>query len=86
MQGCSVIDYGAGSGVLGIAALRLGAASAAATDVDPCAVSACRCNAELNGVGGRLLALQGERDLQVRGVTLRESWDDADARTLVCLV
>jgi ribosomal protein L11 methyltransferase len=45
-----VMDYGAGSGVLAIGALRLGAASACATDVDGLAVGACLSNAALNGI------------------------------------
>jgi ribosomal protein L11 methylase PrmA len=65
LQGRSVMDYGAGSGVLAVAALKLGADSAAATDVDACAVSACRRNAQLNGVDGSLAALRCERDMQV---------------------
>ena len=59
------MDFGAGSGVLAVAALKLGAKAAAATDVDACAVSACRRNAQLNGVDGSLVALRCERDLQV---------------------
>lgn len=43
-----VLDVGCGSGVLSIAALRLGAASAFATDIDEDAVVVARRNAELN--------------------------------------
>jgi ribosomal protein L11 methyltransferase len=49
-----VIDYGCGSGVLAIAALKLGAGTAYAFDHDPQALLATRENAERNGVGGRL--------------------------------
>ncbi|MFZ5558933.1 MAG: 50S ribosomal protein L11 methyltransferase [Pseudomonadota bacterium] len=45
-----VIDYGCGSGILAVAALKLGAASALGVDIDPQAVRASRANAELNGV------------------------------------
>ena len=48
--GQSVIDYGCGSGILAIAALKLGAASAIATDVDPLALEAARYNSGRNGV------------------------------------
>ncbi|MFL2546307.1 MAG: 50S ribosomal protein L11 methyltransferase [Candidatus Rariloculaceae bacterium] len=49
-----VLDYGCGSGVLAVAALRLGAKSAWAVDIDQQALSATRENAELNGVSERL--------------------------------
>lgn len=52
--GISVLDYGAGSGVLALAALKLGAASATAIDTEPQALTATRRNAELNGLGGLL--------------------------------
>ena len=46
-----VLDLGCGSGILSIAALRLGAASAFACDIDEkCVVVACE-NAALNGIG-----------------------------------
>ena len=45
-----VIDYGCGSGILGVAALLLGAKKVYATDIDPQAVLATQHNAELNGV------------------------------------
>ncbi len=52
-----VLDYGCGSGVLAIAALRLGAAEAIATDLDPRALDATRANAEENRCGDRLLTM-----------------------------
>lgn len=48
--GESVLDFGCGSGILAIAALRLGAARAWGVDIDPQAVRAARHNAERNGV------------------------------------
>jgi ribosomal protein L11 methyltransferase len=48
--GDTVIDYGCGSGVLAIAAMKLGAARAVAVDVDPLALAAARYNASRNGV------------------------------------
>ena len=45
-----VIDYGCGSGILGVAALLLGAKKVYATDIDPQAVLATKQNADLNGV------------------------------------
>lgn len=49
-----VIDYGCGSGILAIAALRLGAAGAEAFDIDPQALIATGDNAAANGVQDRL--------------------------------
>lgn len=51
-----VLDYGCGSGILAIAAARLGAASVDAVDVDPDAVEAAAMNARLNEVKLRALA------------------------------
>jgi ribosomal protein L11 methyltransferase len=47
--GEDVVDYGCGSGILAIAALRLGAASALGIDIDEQAVQAARQNAQHNG-------------------------------------
>ena len=49
-EGCSCIDVGCGSGILGIAAVKLGAKTAYLTDIDEVAVSSAKHNAELNGV------------------------------------
>ena len=48
--GESVLDYGCGSGILAIAAARLGAGRVIGVDIDPQAVSAARDNAERNHV------------------------------------
>jgi len=49
-SGDSVLDYGCGSGVLAIAAMRLGAGRAVGTDVDPQAMRASEANAAANDV------------------------------------
>jgi ribosomal protein L11 methyltransferase len=49
-----VLDYGAGSGILAIAALMSGAEYADAVDIDPLAVTAARENAERNGLRERM--------------------------------
>ncbi|TAM11897.1 MAG: 50S ribosomal protein L11 methyltransferase [Nevskiaceae bacterium] len=54
LAGCHLLDYGCGSGILAIAALKLGAATACATDIDPQALLAARDNARRNGVDARL--------------------------------
>jgi len=48
--GDSVLDYGCGSGILGIAAAKLGAADVLGCDIDPHAVEASEANALRNGV------------------------------------
>jgi len=50
LAGASVIDYGCGSGILAIAAARLGAKYVLAVDHDPQALTATRDNATRNGV------------------------------------
>ncbi|MEJ2611185.1 MAG: 50S ribosomal protein L11 methyltransferase [Candidatus Thiodiazotropha sp.] len=54
LQGKTVIDYGCGSGILAIAALKLGASSAVGIDYDPQALQASQDNAKKNGVANRL--------------------------------
>lgn len=50
LQDLDVLDVGCGSGILAIAALKLGARRATGTDIDPQALQASRDNAERNGV------------------------------------
>jgi ribosomal protein L11 methyltransferase len=50
LRGKTVLDFGCGSGILAIAALKLGAARAIGIDNDPQAIVASRDNAERNGV------------------------------------
>jgi len=50
VSGKRVIDFGAGSGVAGIAAGVAGASSVTLVDIDHTALRIARCNAELNGV------------------------------------
>lgn len=54
LNGKTVIDFGCGSGILAIAALKLGAKEAIGIDIDPQAIQASRDNAERNGVSDRL--------------------------------
>lgn len=53
LQQVSVLDYGCGTGILGITAALLGASKLVGLDIDPAAVSASKQNAQLNGVEGR---------------------------------
>jgi len=61
LKGKTVIDYGCGSGVLAIAALRLGATRAIAVDHDLQALEATRANAEHNAVADRLFSYLPEK-------------------------
>lgn len=74
LQGSSMLDYGCGSGVLGIAALKLGCANAVAMDIDPQAVTATLDNARRNDVDQRLTvtdeadAVEGQFDVVVANI------------------
>lgn len=62
LTGKTVIDFGCGSGILAIAALKLGAAQATGIDIDPQAIQASYDNAQRNGVESRLtLHLAGKQ-------------------------
>ena len=67
LAGKTVIDFGCGSGILAIAALKLGAKSAIGIDIDPQAILASRNNAEANGVADRLqLFLSDEKPTDLK--------------------
>jgi ribosomal protein L11 methyltransferase len=59
----TMLDYGCGSGVLAIAALKLGCSSASAMDVDPQAVTATRANAQHNDVAQHLIVTDAAIDI-----------------------
>ena len=46
-----ILDVGCGSGILGMLALKFGAAHSVGTDLDPCAIDATHENMEVNGIG-----------------------------------
>lgn len=60
LQGQEIVDYGCGSGILAIAALKLGAAKAYGVDIDPQALIASKDNAERNQVVDKLQLFDGE--------------------------
>lgn len=71
-ESSSLLDYGCGSGILAIAAARLGAGRVAGVDIDPQAVESARANAERNGVSAVFAdsaqPVAGEYDLVVANI------------------
>ena len=49
-EGAQILDVGCGSGILGMLALKFGAAYSVGTDLDPCAIDATHENMEANGI------------------------------------
>jgi ribosomal protein L11 methyltransferase len=83
--GCTVVDVGAGSGLLAIAALRLGAARAIGVDLDAAALMTARENFRLNGLAAELIC--GSADVlsanssdltaaNISGTVLLSIWED----------
>jgi ribosomal protein L11 methyltransferase len=63
-----VIDVGAGSGILTIAALKLGAVSARSRDIDPAVIDEIKCNLAQNGIDPSLVTLEtGDLLSEVKG-------------------
>ena len=62
LRGATVLDFGCGSGILALAALKLGAARAVGVDNDPQALVSTFDNAERNAVGERLAVYLPEDD------------------------
>jgi ribosomal protein L11 methyltransferase len=65
LAGARVVDYGCGSGILAIAAAKLGAAAVRAIDIDPQALLATHENARRNDVAAQLV-VTGEPSLEAR--------------------
>jgi len=59
LDGARVLDVGCGSGILSIAAARLGARHVSGLDIDPIAIEATRANARRNRLGRRIVARVG---------------------------
>lgn len=66
-NGDSVLDVGCGSGILGIAALLLGAGDCTGVDIDETAVRTAKENAEINGVSESFTAICGSFTEKVEG-------------------
>jgi predicted nicotinamide N-methyase len=68
VRGKRVLDFGAGSGLVGIAASKAGAARVVSCDLDRLALSACSLNARLNGV-------ELEQEIEDRVGDVLDGWD-----------
>ena len=70
--GATVLDYGCGSGILAIAAAKLGAAEVTGVDIDPQAVRAAEENSRTNGVQARFIdsarQIEGQFDIVVANI------------------
>ena len=70
--GCSILDYGCGSGILAIAAAKLGASRVLGVDIDIQAVDAAKCNAGNNGVCAEFVdsaqEIKGQFDIVVANI------------------
>ncbi|MBA2648374.1 MAG: 50S ribosomal protein L11 methyltransferase [Legionella sp.] len=64
LEGKSVIDYGCGSGILFLAALKLGAERVFAADIDPQALQASQDNANINNLPTQRLSILAPEELQ----------------------
>lgn len=65
--GMTVLDIGAGSGILSVAAVLLGALKADGVDIDPVAVRVAKENAALNGVEDKTNYILGNLDEEITG-------------------
>jgi ribosomal protein L11 methyltransferase len=82
VAGRNVIDYGCGSGILGIAALKLGAAHVTAVDLDPQALLATRDNAMRNGVSANI----GVQGVDMEGADWEGAGPQGGLRPAYCVM
>jgi ribosomal protein L11 methyltransferase len=66
LNGKTMLDYGCGSGILAIAGLKLGCASAVGMDIDPQAILATRQNASDNSIAGDLQIFSGPDEIKAK--------------------
>ncbi len=65
-----VIDYGCGSGILAIAAIKLGAQKVTAVDIDTQALTACTSNMQVNGINSSQIQVVLPEELDVSAADL----------------
>ncbi len=85
VRGRTVVDLGAGSGVVAIAAARAGARRVYAADTDPLALAACRANAAANGVTLALTDDLDSIDERIDLMTLADVFYDSRNLGLIAL-
>ena len=66
----NVIDYGCGSGILAIAAIKLGAQKVIAVDIDPQALSACQSNMQVNNIDSEQIQVVAPEELETSATDL----------------
>ncbi|TNJ64107.1 50S ribosomal protein L11 methyltransferase [Paenibacillus hemerocallicola] len=79
--GTDVIDVGTGSGILAIAAAKLGARRVLALDLDPVAVESATENVQLNGVGGIVAVMESDLLGVLRSAGLVAGGEEGSGRT-----
>ena len=88
-DGAKVLDVGTGSGILGIAALKLGAVQVFGTDLDENAIAAVKENLEANGIGAeKFRVVQGNiiEDKEVQDMAGYGCYDVAVANILAPVI
>lgn len=79
LEGKKVLDFGCGTGILTLAAARLGASPIMALDNDPEALETCKNNVLLNGVAEQVIYLEGDLGVLKEGgfdLILANIYDD----------
>lgn len=70
IKGWRVIDFGCGSGILAIAAIKLGAKQVEAIDIDEQAIAACRSNMAVNSIDSDRITVTHPENIDSSGVDL----------------
>ena len=81
--GVTALDVGAGSGILSIAAAKLGCSPVLALDTDPVAVQVAQENVELNGVTEQVRLVHGSIEAVAQGVRVHRAANDSEAASVL---
>ena len=77
LEGAKVLDFGCGTGLLAIAAVKMGAQEAVGVETDPSSVQAAKTNVEINHLSGRVIIREGSWE------TVHEKYDFIFANLVV---